>query len=103
MMVTRKIETNPLIIQYLNALNKEQIVTILNHSKMSGFSESKKIFMINNNVDSIRLVIKHFEKILNVNYTFFENFQIEVYKNGNEPPERIWDLDVKRDRTCRRI
>ena len=55
---------------------------------MKGFNESKKIFMINNNVDSIRLVIKHFEKILNVNYTFFENFQIEVYKNGNEPPEQ---------------
>ena len=99
MIVPMKVETEPLIVQYYHALNREQIVTILNHSKMKGFNESKKTFMINNNVDSIRPVIKHFEKILNVNYTFFENFQIEVYKNGNEPPERIWDLDVKRDRT----
>ena len=96
----QQISTDPVVMFYQNALRREYVVNMINHSKMKGFTKgNSKTFMINNNIDSFSPVIKKFESILKIDHSFFENFRVTIHKKGNVHCDRLWNLSTNRDRS----
>ncbi len=95
--VKTKLEQTPYIVMYQNALNRQDVTTVLHHSRLKNTNEKFKHFYMNNNIHSLLPVVQKISNILKIPYQFFENFQVTLHKNGNFSKLRSFDIETKRD------